>query len=159
MPDPTTPFSVEAPIPAALTVPPPAPCNAPADVILMPPLIVPVESWFAVAPDAAPDVTVVAAVPAMVPVWFCAIIVAVVMFDTLPKPTLAAVVPARIVAVESWFAVAPDAAPDVTVEAAVPLMVPVWFCAIIVAAEKFGTFPRPTLAAVVPARIVAVESW
>ena len=53
------------------------------------------------------------------------------------------VTPPRIVPVESWFAVAPAAAPLFTVPAAVPSTEPVKFPPSIVALLSFATFPNP----------------
>ena len=66
------------------------------------------------------------------------------VFSTSGRPTLAAVVPALIVAVESWLAVAPAAAPDLTVATAVPSTLPVKLPASIVAVELLSTLPKPT---------------
>ena len=77
-------------------------------------------------------------------------IVAFDSFVTFPKPTLVAVVPLRIVEVESWLDVAPNAAPAVTVATATLFIVPVKLPPKIVALLSFATLPKPTSPFVVP---------
>ena len=123
-------------------------------------------SWLAVAPAAAPLLTVAFATPPIVPVKLpltvpvcvAAKTVASLVLSTLPRPTFALVVPALIVLVLSWLAVAPAAAPLLTVAFATPPIVPVKLPAKVVASLVLSTLPKPILALEVPAPITSHSS-